>query len=118
MEIEIVDLLLLLLWSVERFVVKFACLSIPLHDCHPPFSCSSSVGPDRISVKEDASDGPGGVGRQVGGLRRGPLVPLCAQAQSVDLRREKIVQNEHDRFGTALEVQLNLAIVATEVEPQ
>lgn len=64
---------------------------------------SSSSG---ASVKEDAGDGPGGVGRQVGGLRGGPLVPLCAQPEPVDLGREKVVQDEHDRFGTALEVQL------------
>lgn len=38
------------------------------------------------SVKEDTGDGPGGMRWQVGGLRRGPLVSLCAQAQSVDLR--------------------------------
>lgn len=60
----------------------------------------------RASVKEDAGDGPGGVGRQVGGLRGGPLVPLCAQPEPVDLGREEVVEDEHDRFGTALEIQL------------
>ena len=55
-------------------------------------------------MKKDTGDGPGGVGWQVGGLRRGPLVPLCAQAKPVDLRGEKIVQDEDDRLGTALEI--------------
>lgn len=76
------------------------------------------LGNSKSSVKEDAGDGHGGVGRQVGYLRRGPLVPLCAQAKPVDLRREKVVEDEHDRHGTALEVQLNLAILAAKVEPQ
>lgn len=62
------------------------------------------LGNSRSSVKKDAGDGPGGVGWQVGGLRRGPLVPLCAQAKPVDLRGEKIVQDEDDRLGTALEI--------------
>ena len=72
----------------------------------------------RGSVEEDAGDGPGGVGWQVGGLRRGPLVPLCAQTEPVDLRREEVVQDEHDGLRTALQVQLNFAILAAEIEPQ
>lgn len=73
--------------------------------CHPSLFLLVLC-PDESSVKEDAGDGPGGVGRQVGGLRGGPLVPLCAQPEPMDLGREKVVQHEHDRFGTALEVQL------------
>lgn len=79
--------------------------SVLLVSCLPPFSLPPRPVPG-ASVKEDAGDGPGGVGRQVGGLRGGPLVPLCAQPEPVDLGREKVVQDEHDRFGTALEVQL------------
>jgi len=57
-------------------------------------------------MKKDAGNRPGSVRGQVGGLREGPLVSLCAQAEPVDLRREKIVQDEHDRFRTALQVEL------------
>ncbi|XP_043604815.1 uncharacterized protein LOC122577552 [Bombus pyrosoma] len=69
-------------------------------------------------LKEDAGDGPGSVVSQVGGLRGGPLVPLCAQAKPMDLRREKDVEKDHDRLGIALEVQHNLAILAAKIEPQ
>jgi hypothetical protein len=43
-------------------------------------------GPERYSVEKYAGDGSGGVGRQIGDLHGGPLVPLCTQAQPVDLR--------------------------------
>lgn len=32
-------------------------------------------------------------------------MPLCAQTEPVDLRREEVVQDEHDRFRTALQVE-------------
>lgn len=94
----------LLLWSVvERCVgLSFFSRILPA----TLLSSSSLSLARRASVKEDAGDGPGGVGRQVGGLRGGPLVPLCAQPEPVDLGREEVVEDEHDRFGTALEVQL------------
>jgi hypothetical protein len=38
------------------------------------------------SMKKDAGNRPGSVRGQVGGLREGPLVSLCAQAEPVDLR--------------------------------
>lgn len=72
---------------------------------------------DRL-VQKDAGDGPSGVGRQIGGLRRGPLVPLCAQSEPVDLSREKIVQNENDRLRTAFQVELDFTILAAKVEPK
>ena len=89
-----------------RREIFFLCFSV----CHPSLSLSLSLffleflGNLRSSVKKDTGDGPGGVGWQIGGLRRGPLVPLCAQAKPVDLRGEKSVQDEDDRLGTALEV--------------
>lgn len=54
------------------------------------------------SMKKDAGNGPGSVRRKVGGLCQGPLVPLCAQTESVNFRREEVVQDENDRFRTAL----------------
>lgn len=113
----------LCLWSVDAWVSRSSSLSriLPATLLSSSFSFSSSsllCLARRASVKEDAGDGPGGVGRQVGGLRGGPLVPLCAQPEPVDLGREKVVEDEHDRFGTALEIQLNLAILAAKVEPQ
>ena len=56
-------------------------------------------------MEKDAGDGSGGVGRQVGGLVRGPLVPLCAQTEAVDLRRQEVVQHEDDRLRAALQVE-------------
>lgn len=51
----------------------------------PYFSLSLSMVDRMDSVEEDTGDGSGGVGRQVGGLRRGPLVPLCAQTEPMNL---------------------------------
>lgn len=33
-------------------------------------------------------------------------MPLCTQTEPVNLRREEVVQDEHDRFRTALQVEL------------
>lgn len=38
-------------------------------------------------------------------LMNGILVTLCIQAQPMDLRRQKIVQDKHNRFWTAFQVQ-------------
>lgn len=40
------------------------------------------------------------------------------QSQAGDLRREEGVEDEDDGFGTRMQVQLNLALLASEVEDQ
>lgn len=57
-------------------------------------------------MKKDAGNRPGGVRGQIGGLHEGPLVSLCTQTESVDLRRKEVVQDKHDRFWTAFQVEL------------
>jgi len=43
------------------------------------------------SMKKDAGNRPGSVRRQIGGLCKGPLVPLCTQTEPMNLRRKEVV---------------------------